>query len=41
MPRLAVGLPFANAVANATGFRLRDLPLAADRVFRALVDRSS
>ena len=26
----------ANAVADAVGFRCRDLPLAADRVFRAL-----
>jgi CO/xanthine dehydrogenase Mo-binding subunit len=31
-----VAAALANAVADATGVRLRDLPLAADRVFRAL-----
>jgi CO/xanthine dehydrogenase Mo-binding subunit len=31
----------ANAIANATGVRVRDLPLRAERVYRALQEGTS
>jgi len=38
-PTLGVAPAIANALADATGVRVNDLPLSAERVYRALRDR--